>query len=176
MAPIVAFVGRSGSGKTTLVEKLVAELVRRGWRVGTIKHTSRDFEPDTPGKDSYRHRAAGAHVSVLAGKRHIMATAETAHDLSLDEIRDRFIHGVDIVITEGHKTDHHAKIEVWRKDMDQLPSCLQDPYLIATAGDRVHAPKRKVPHYALSDVEGVATFIEANFLPARGPVEQGEFS
>jgi molybdopterin-guanine dinucleotide biosynthesis protein MobB len=101
--PIVSIVGYSGSGKTTLVEKMIPELKRRGWRVATIKHNRHGFEIDHEGKDSWRHRRAGADMTVLASPGKVAVMADTEGDLSLEELGDRFIRGVDVILTEGFK-------------------------------------------------------------------------
>ena len=167
MTPIVAFVGRSGAGKTTLVEQVIAELTRDGWKVASIKHTSHTFEADQPGKDSWRHRRAGAVVSVLAGPEQVLAAAEPGHDLTLAELRERFVRGADIIIAEGHKTQDQPKIEVFRAELQQGSTCRNDPYLIATFGDRPECVKPRLPHFAWGDVQGICAFLIANFLPPR---------
>ena len=77
MIPIVSIVGKSNSGKTTLIEKLIAELTRRGWRVATIKHNRHGFEIDHEGKDSWRHKQAGAVATVVASPRRIAVIEDT---------------------------------------------------------------------------------------------------
>ncbi|HUU81381.1 MAG TPA: molybdopterin-guanine dinucleotide biosynthesis protein B, partial [Acidobacteriota bacterium] len=84
--PIVLFVGSSGSGKTTLLEKLIPELTRRGLRVGTIKHDVHGFEMDQPGKDSWRHKHAGALASIISSPHQIGEVMDVDHDHSLDEL------------------------------------------------------------------------------------------
>jgi len=68
MIPVVSIVGKSGSGKTTLIEKVIPELTRKGWRVATIKHSNRGFDIDREGKDSWRHRKAGARMTVMSSE------------------------------------------------------------------------------------------------------------
>src|SRR5512143_21431 len=94
MIPIVSVVGKSDSGKTTLLEKLVKELTSRGYRIGTIKHDVHSFEIDHPGKDSWRHKQAGASATVISSPAKLALVVDTDHDHTLAEIRDRFIQGV----------------------------------------------------------------------------------
>src|SRR5512139_3302870 len=88
-APIVSIVGKSDSGKTTFLEKLIAELASRGWRVATVKHHAHsEDDVDTVGKDSWRHRQAGAAVSVVASGTQIGIVRELTRELTLDEIAE----------------------------------------------------------------------------------------
>src|SRR5512139_2381303 len=103
MIPIVSIVGKSDSGKTTLIEKLLPELVRRGYRVATVKHDIHGFEVDREGKDSWRHKKAGAHTSVISSPNKVALIRDVEKDLTLAEIRDRLIQGVDLILSEGFK-------------------------------------------------------------------------
>ncbi len=113
MVPVLSVVGYSNSGKTTLVEKLIRELKKRGYRVAVVKHHHRDFEIDRPGKDTWRHAAAGADTVVLAGPRKIAVIERLQAERTLDEIAAR-LKDVHLIITEGYKKDQHPKIEVFR--------------------------------------------------------------
>jgi molybdopterin-guanine dinucleotide biosynthesis adapter protein len=114
--PIVAVVGKKKSGKTTLVERLVAELVRRGRRVGTIKH-GHDFDLDTEGTDSWRHRAAGSARTVLAGPDGyaVVGTWPGGRALGPRELAARHLDDLDVVIVEGFKAEDVPKIEIFRR-------------------------------------------------------------
>ena len=101
MIPIVSIVGKSNTGKTTLLEKLIADLVGRGWRVATIKHNKHGFNIDHEGKDSYRHKKAGAHITVVSSPHQLALIQDVDHDYSFEEIREKFIHDADIILTEG---------------------------------------------------------------------------
>ena len=109
MIPIISIVGKSNSGKTTLIEKLIPELNRRGYRVGTVKHDVHGFEVDKEGKDSWRHRKAGAYSTIISSPQQIALIRTMNADTPLDEIRDRFIQDVDIIIAEGYKKSSTAK-------------------------------------------------------------------
>jgi molybdopterin-guanine dinucleotide biosynthesis protein B len=98
MIPIVSIVGKSGSGKTTLIEKLVPELTRRGHRVATVKHDVHGFEVDREGKDSWRHKKAGAHTVVISSPEKAALIRDVERDLNLAEIRDKLIQEVDLIL------------------------------------------------------------------------------
>jgi len=88
MVPIVSIVGKSDSGKTTLIEKLLPALTGRGYRVATVKHDVHGFEVDQEGKDSWRHKQAGAHTVVISSPNKVALIRDVERDLTLDEIRD----------------------------------------------------------------------------------------
>ena len=132
--PLVTFVGKSGSGKTTLVVKLIKELTARGFRVGSMKHDVHDFEMDLPGKDSYRHKHAGAMISIISSPERIGMVRDTDHDHSPDELL-RYFSGADIVISEGFKGAGVPKVEIFRKTVHEQPLCLDDENLIGFVTD-----------------------------------------
>jgi molybdopterin-guanine dinucleotide biosynthesis protein MobB len=115
MIPIVSIVGRSKSGKTTLIERLIPEFIKRGYRVATIKHHGKDFQIDHEGKDSWRHKEAGAHKVAISSPQKVALIEDCSQELSLAELAARFIRGADIIIAEGFKRDRHPKIEVFRQ-------------------------------------------------------------
>ena len=131
MIPIISIVGKSDSGKTTLIEKLVPELTRRGYRIATVKHDVHGFEVDREGKDSWRHKQAGAHTVVISSPKKVALIRDVERDLSLMEIRDKLIRDVDLVISEGYKRDVQPKIEIFRKERHQELLCAKEDNLIA---------------------------------------------
>ncbi len=164
--PVISIVGRSGSGKTTLIERLLPELTRRGYRVGTIKHTHHEVRSDREGKDSARHRAAGAATVVLASEREIALFKDAAQP-RLDALL-RYFDDVDLVITEGYKRERRPKIEVLRRDIGNELLCRFDPTLIAVAADMTL--EASVPVFALDDAAGLAGFIAERFLHVATPL------
>jgi molybdopterin-guanine dinucleotide biosynthesis protein MobB len=160
MPPIVSIVGRSESGKTTLIEKLIPVLNRRGYRIGTIKHTHHAIDIDRSGKDSARHRAAGAQTVMLASPGQIAMFKATDSE-SLNGLI-RYFDDVDLLITEGYKQENKPKIEVLRAAVGPELLCRHDPGLVAVATDanlNVH-----VPVFRLNDPASIAEFIAQRFL------------
>jgi molybdopterin-guanine dinucleotide biosynthesis protein B len=166
MIPIVSIVGKSESGKTTLIEKLIAELAGRGWRVATIKHNRHGFEIDHEGKDSWRHRKAGAVATVLASPRKVAVIEDVDTDYGLAEIGERYIRNADIILAEGYKGNPHPKIEVFRADIRRERLCGPEDNLIALAVDRPLSAE--VPCFDRNDAAGIADLIEQRFLARKG--------
>ena len=123
MIPIISIVGKSDSGKTTLIEKLVPELTRRGYRVATVKHDVHGFEVDREGKDSWRHKQAGAHTVVISSPNKVALIRDVEKDFTLDEIREKLIQDVDLILSEGYKKDVQPKIEIFRKEKHKELLC-----------------------------------------------------
>ncbi|HEX7766391.1 MAG TPA: molybdopterin-guanine dinucleotide biosynthesis protein B, partial [Nitrospira sp.] len=97
--PIVSFVGRSNSGKTTLIERVIPELVRAGYRVATVKHAGHGFDLDTEGKDSWRHKRAGASSVIVMSRGSLAMFADVPEEMKVEEIRDRYLDGsYDLII------------------------------------------------------------------------------
>ena len=162
MIPIVSIVGRSNTGKTTLIEKLIIELRRRGYRVGTIKHNSHGFEIDHEGKDSWRHKKAGAQVTVIASPHRVAVIEDVNRDYELSELMDHYIRDVDIILSEGFKKNPHPKIEVVRSGLKHEPLCTREDNLIAVASDR--PLERGVPCLDINDAGSIVNLIEDRFL------------
>ncbi len=165
MIPILSVVGRSNSGKTTLLEKLIRELTTRGHRICTVKHDVHGFEVDREGKDSWRHKQAGAHTVILSSPKRLALIRDVECDQSLEEIRGRFIRDVDLILSEGYKSDIHPKIEVYRKAAHPEPLCTSMDALVAVTSD---IPlDLGVPCLDIDDVKGLADIIEGLFLRQR---------
>jgi molybdopterin-guanine dinucleotide biosynthesis protein B len=165
MIPIISVVGWSGSGKTTYLERLIPELVKRGLRVCAVKHDVHGFEIDVPGKDSFRLKRAGAAVSVISGPDRVALVADVEGDLALAEIRDRFVRGVDLIISEGFKKDVHPKIEVFRRGVRDGILCSASDNLIAVASDSPVEAEAQVVD--LADVAAMADLIEKSLSGLR---------
>lgn len=162
---LISVVGFSGAGKTTLLEKLIHELASRGYRVGTIKHDVHGFEMDIPGKDSWRHKHAGAATTLISAPRQIGMVMDVDHDHHPDELK-RFFSNVDIVFTEGYKQGDKPKLEVFRHQVRDEPLCKNDDHLIALISDTW--VDLGVPHFSLNDVKGLADFLISRFNLAPG--------
>ncbi len=161
--PVVCVVGSSGAGKTTLLEKLIPELTRRGVKVGTLKHDVHGFEIDKPGKDSYRHKHAGATISIISSPRQVAMVMDTDRDMSIEELLP-FYSRVDIVLTEGYKRENYPKIEVFRRAVNPAPLCLGDESLIAVVTDDAEDLHLTVPRFMSDEIEGLAEFLLEKFL------------
>jgi molybdopterin-guanine dinucleotide biosynthesis adapter protein len=165
MIPIVSIVGKSDSGKTTLIEKLLPELTHRGYRIATIKHDTHGFEVDREGKDSWRHKQAGAHTVIISSPRKVALIRDVEKDLPLDELRGRLIQDVDLIVSEGYKRDVQPKIEIFRKEVHQELLCTGDDHLVAIVSNQPF--NIGVPCFDLDDMKGLGDFIERTFLKER---------
>ena len=161
MPPVVSIVGKSESGKTTLIERLIPELKRRGYRIGIVKHAHRGFDMDRKGKDSYRHRQAGADSVMIASPGQIAMIKDVPGE-RLDDLIP-FFEDMDLLITEGFKRDNAPKIEIFRAERHQLPACMKDGTLIAMVSDT--PLEVAVPQFATADIQAITEFIVARFLP-----------
>ena len=156
---VFGLAGWSGSGKTTLVVRLIPALVRRGLRVSTMKHAHHNFDVDTPGKDSYEHRAAGAsEVLVTSGRR--WALMHELRDAPEPGVEDLIGHmtAVDLLLIEGFKRQTHDKLEVHRPALGKPLLCGEDPHIVAVASDSP-LPEAGRPLLDLNDVEAIADFV-----------------
>lgn len=162
MIPIISIVGKSDSGKTTLIEKIVPELVRRGYRVTTVKHDLHGFEIDKEGKDSWRHKQAGAQGVIVSSPQRVAFIRDVDKDMSLEELRDSFGQDADLILSEGFKKDVHPKIEVFRKEAHGELLCTEKDNLFAIASNRRFDVG--VPCLDLDDIKGIADIIESRFL------------
>jgi molybdopterin-guanine dinucleotide biosynthesis protein B len=151
--------GWSGSGKTTLLESLLRELIGRGLKVSTIKHAHHNLDVDRPGKDSYRHRAAGASEVVLLSSNRwtLMHELRGGPEPTPEELIERMA-PVDLVLGEGFKKHTHDKLEVHRPSLGKPLLCQSDPYIVAVASDApLDTPE--LPVFDLNNVQGIADFI-----------------
>jgi len=160
MPPIISVVGKSGSGKTTLIEKLIPEMKKRGYRIAIIKHAFHQFDIDKEGKDSWRHRAAGADTVIVASHGRI-AMVKNHNSENIDSM-EAYFSDMDIVITEGYKRENKPKIEVFRSAAHKEPLCLGNSDLIALVTDT--DIDLNVPRFGLEDIQKLADFIEKKYL------------
>ena len=152
------FAGWSGSGKTTLIEKLIPRFTKRGLRVALIKHAHHTFDVDHPGKDSYRHRHAGAtEVLVTSSRRWVlMHELRGTQEPSFEE-QVRHLTPCDLLIVEGYKYAPIPKLEVWRAETGEALLHPQDSHIVAVASDA--KVETKLPLLDLNDDAGIAQFI-----------------
>ena len=158
---IITIVGKSNSGKTTLLEKLIACLTDRGYKIGSVKHAHDGFEMDKEGKDSWRHRKAGASATLVItrDKAAIVKDDKTSYR----EKMKSYLWDMDIILAEGFKKQNMPKIEIFRtQSVHKQPLCMEDETLIAFITNSDYKPD--VPVFGLEDIHQIADFIESNFL------------
>jgi molybdopterin-guanine dinucleotide biosynthesis protein B len=155
---IFGIAGWSGSGKTTLLTAVIPELVRRGLVVSTIKHAHHEFDVDRPGKDSWRHREAGASEVMVASSRRwaLMRELRGTAEPSLEELIAQ-MNPADLLLVEGFKFSPHPKIEVHRPSVGKPILFHDDPHIVAVASDeQLDVP---LPLLSLNDPHTVADFM-----------------
>jgi molybdopterin-guanine dinucleotide biosynthesis protein B len=159
---VIGLTGMSGSGKTTLMVRLLPELVRRGYRVSTMKHAHHAFDVDRPGKDSYRHREAGATEVLVASAARwaLMHEQRSEAEASAAELMHHMT-PVDLLIVEGFKREGHDKLEIHRRETGQPLIYPNDPHIVAVLSDEPLAGC-PLPIIDIDDVEAVADFIVAH--------------
>lgn len=163
---VIGFAGYSGSGKTSLVEKLIPALKLRGLRVSVVKHAHHRFDIDHPGKDTYRHREAGAFEVVVASTNRLalMREFEKPAELTVHQLIAELYEGVDWVLVEGFKHSDLLKIEVWRASSGQPTRYMEDDFIVAIATDSPgQLPQATLrPVLDLNDADAVADYLVNN--------------
>jgi molybdopterin-guanine dinucleotide biosynthesis protein B len=165
--PVVSLVGKSGVGKTTALERIIGELKKRGYKVGTIKHDTHGFDLDKPGKDSWRHARAGSDVVVISGPSKMALVRQLEREMPLDQVVE-LMGDLDLVLTEGYKTGSKPKIEVTRMERGTELLCEAEE-LIGLLTD--HDVEMPVPKFALDDAAGVVDLLENLYLRRPEEVE-----
>lgn len=170
MARVIGVAGFKNSGKTTLVEKLVQHLTGLGYRVSTVKHAHHSFDIDHEGRDSFRHRKAGAtEVAVISRDRTaIIHELRGEEPPSLDHVLAR-LQPCDLVIVEGYKRDSHDKIEVRNMDLNHPPLAGDDATVVAIASNGP-VDTASVPVFDRDDVTSLAAFIVAHCRLGKKPL------
>ncbi len=162
----VGFAGFSGSGKTTLVERLIPALKLRGLRVSVVKHAHHEFDIDHPGKDSWRHRQAGAFETVVASRRRLALIREFEQpaQLTVHHVIAELYPGIDWVLVEGFKDSNLLKIEVWRAASGKPALYPDDPFIVAVATDSPQSlPEATLrPVLDLNEPDAVAQWLVDN--------------
>lgn len=166
---VIAFAGYSGSGKTTLVERLIPLLRLQGQRVSVVKHAHHKFDIDHPGKDTHRHREAGAFEVVVASSQRLalMREFEQPAELSVHHLIAELYDGVDWVLVEGFKHCDLHKIEVWRACLTastQRALYPDDPFVAAIATDAADdlAVPTLLPVLDLNDADAIVAWLLVN--------------
>ncbi len=118
--PILCFVGRSNSGKTTVIERLIQTLTQSGYRIAAIKHAGHGFDLDTEGKDSWRHKRAGASTVIVKSKTGVALFTDTDESTPLQALREQYVRNVDLILAEGWKSEDYPKIVVVRDHWGEI--------------------------------------------------------
>lgn len=157
---IYGVTGWKNAGKTGLMERLVAEITGRGYTVSTVKHAHHTFDVDQPGKDSHRHRIAGATEVLLASRNRfaLMHELREEEEPSLETLLQKLAL-VDLVLVEGYKRDRHPKVEAFRAETGNPLIATDDSTIRAVASDTALTIDR--PLFDLNDTTGIADFILA---------------
>ena len=158
---VMGIVGWSGSGNTSLLVELLPIITLKEISVSTMKHAHHRFDVDKPGKDSFRHREAGAsEVLVVTSSRWVlMHESREEPEPSIESLIERMT-PVDLLLIEGFKTHHHPKLEIHRDSEGKPLLCPEDPEIVAVASD-IPLPGLKIPRLDLNDPVAIADFILA---------------
>jgi molybdopterin-guanine dinucleotide biosynthesis protein B len=159
---ILLVVGKKKTGKTTLIEKLIAGLKNRGYKIGSIKYTTQDHEFDTPGKDSFRHAQAGAQSTLILSPTKIALFSRTLREKNLEELFNFAFANCDLVIGEGFRDSSYPKIEVFDSKKHSGLLCSPEDNLMAVVGDI--DPSRQVRYFSPDQIDSLIEFVEDHFL------------
>ena len=156
---VLGLAGWSGAGKTTLLAKLIPELIRRGITVSTMKHAHHAFDVDTPGKDSYVHREAGAtEVLVASGQRWALMHEHRGAPEPDFKTLMQHMSDVDLLLVEGFKRESHQKLEIYREANGKPLLGSEDPHIVAVLVDGPK-PETRLPVIDLNDIGAIADFV-----------------
>jgi molybdopterin-guanine dinucleotide biosynthesis adapter protein len=161
--PILCFVGRSNSGKTTLIERVIPELVKEGYRIATIKHAGHGFDLDTEGKDSWRHKQAGAETVVVMSKASLAVFTDVQQETTLPMLRDQYVNaGTDLIIAEGWKSEGYPKIVIVRDHVGEVDVSFEG-LLAVVSNKQLDQPPAGVPVFDPDDIPGITAIITSHF-------------
>lgn len=161
MPPVILFVGTGKVGKTTFIEKLIPELVGRGYRVATIKHTVHQTTFDRPEKDTARHIKAGSAATAIASPSEFVMMIPSGGGMSIDAMVRHLGDNYDIVLAEGFKHEAGPKIEVHRREKGEaLAGTLEGVVAVITD----EPLKLDVKQFSLEDFKKVADLIEEDYI------------
>lgn len=161
MIPVISVVGYSNSGKTTVLVKIIEELKKRGRKVATIKHHNGDFDMDHEGTDSFRHMKAGSETTILSSPNKFALISKVEREKTLDELID-MVTDVDIIITEGYKSENKPKIEVFRKaNNSERVKGIKDKLIAVISDDEIID---EVEKFSFNDINNMVNFIDNGYV------------
>lgn len=167
LPPILCFVGRSNSGKTTLIERLITMLVQDGYCIATIKHAGHGFNLDTDGKDSWRHKKAGASTVIVTTKGSLAMFTDVDEEVQVEELRQRYVStGTDLIIAEGWKNESYPKIVVVRDHVGEV-DVSPEGLLAMVSNKPLERVPVGIPVLDPDDIAGVAAIVTTRF-PKKG--------
>ena len=172
MIPIVSIVGESESKKTFLIEGLVLGLTSKGYRIATIKHDVHGFEMDREGKDSWRHKQAGASAVFVSSPTKIAMIKDVEEEESLESIRDTWIRDVDLILTEGYKRADYPKVEVSLFAGSDRLLCNEANRLVAVVAN--HDVSLDVPVFSETEIPRLVDWVEERFIRVQGSGVRGQ--
>ncbi|AFS78672.1 molybdopterin-guanine dinucleotide biosynthesis protein B [Gottschalkia acidurici 9a] len=161
MIPVISMVGYSNSGKTTILTKIISELKNRGYKVAVIKHHCGDFDIDHKGKDTYMHMEAGADTVMLSSPNKFALISNVEKEKSLDDLIS-YINDVDIIITEGYKSENKPKIEVYRESIGKGRIKCKSEELICIISDSYI--DENIPYFNFENVKEITDFIVNGYI------------
>ena len=166
--PIISIVGKSSSGKTSFLEYLLPELRKQGYKVGTIKHDVHGFDIDKPGKDTWRHKQAGANLVLISSPEKLALIKDVDHDSELDELRQHYVKDVDLILTEGYKSGDKPKIEIFRPAIHDSYLCdpEQDNLITRVINEENEGGQGNI--FSAAEVKRVVKLIEEKYLKTSG--------
>jgi molybdopterin-guanine dinucleotide biosynthesis protein B len=166
--PILCFVGRSNSGKTTLIERLIPALVQQGYRLATIKHAGHGFNLDTEGKDSWRHKRAGAGTVIVTAKGSLAMFTDVDEEVKVEELRERYVSSeTDLIIAEGWKSEGYPKVEVVRDHVGEV-EVSPEGLLALVSNKPLDGVPQGIPVLDPDDITGLAALISKRFPRTSG--------
>lgn len=162
--PIISIIGKKKSGKTTLLEKLIPAVKARGYRVGSVKHDTHGFDIDHEGKDSWRHKAAGAEAVLVSSPWKLSLIKDTDSDRPLGELVSAYMNDMDLVLTEGYTKANMPQVEVFRSVAHEKPLNTKgsNDQLLAVMSDTPQ--DLQVPNFDINDIDSLTDLIEGKFL------------
>lgn len=162
--PIISIIGKKKSGKTTLLEKLIPAVKARGYRVGSVKHDTHGFDIDHEGKDSWRHKAAGAEAVLVSSPWKLSLIKDTDSDRPLGELVSAYMNDMDLVLTEGYNKANMPQVEVFRSVAHEKPLNTKgsNDRLLAVMSDTPQ--DLQVPNFDINDIDSLTDLIEGKFL------------